>query len=197
MKGQNWDGKPVDCRENLRPVTDALLYRQQGLGLSGRAVSAMIRSGNWHSLLISTLHNPSVGRLAMWASLIQAQEFGLFLCGDDGYAEYPIYDMDVPPPWTERPGKVPKIGLRTVLGPFGEAMSLQRKHHYKSIRILAEHTILSRSTIASLEGGDGLRNPTLGRLTEWARFARAEEFGVYVIIGGAFTEANMLEAPHG
>lgn len=193
MKGENWDGRAVDFRETISPLIEVMKRRQQQIGVSGAELSRRINGdAGWLNNRLRYLHNPSVARLAIWAAAIEVDEFGLVCADTTDYDTFPIYDTDLDPPWERMDGKlVPN--LRPALEPFRQAMVRRRELAYRTAEDFAHSIGRPRETISTLEGGRGLQNPTLVRLTAWVQALGIVEFGPYVIIGGVFTDANLLE----
>lgn len=194
MKGTEWNGERIDLTKKLGPFLDAMNLRKKSLNRSGRTISTQAgHTLSWYWELTGTkgMRNPNIARLARWVQLLGGQEFGLHLTTDTGYGTYPVFDMDEPPPWTFR-GSRQIPDLRQHLTPLGTDLRRQRRYLFRSTEAFAATLPVGRSGIANLESGAGLTNPTLGRLTTWARHVEAEGFGVYVLIDGQHTAAELV-----
>lgn len=195
MRGDNWDGTPVDISKELRPVIDALLQHQAAQGITGRDVS--VKAGqchSWQAELISKLKNPRLGRLCRWAHLINTQELGLFLGIGGEYSTHPMYDIDQPLPWTINSSNRQIPDFRE---PLQEFVAILRRHR-RAIAptvdgfIKARRLETTRSVVSGTEWGHRSRSPAVGHMLTWAKAVGAQEFGLYVVIGGTLTEADLI-----
>lgn len=198
MRGDSWDGKPIDTTAAMQPIVEAILAKQKELGLSQRQVSHITgRTQSWLGELLGNMDNPRLGRLCLWAQAVQVQEFGIFLVLGEEHMSLPLFDIDEPPPWTinENGRQIPDF--RQALKPLLQLLRRRRREVARSVDEYARDYRVSRSVLATLESGARTRSPTAGYLMNWAKSLGAETFGIYVVIDGAYTETDLLGDDHG
>jgi transcriptional regulator with XRE-family HTH domain len=192
MKGKNPDGTHIDVSDKLNPLWSALIARQAEKHISGRQLSKKIgKSQSSHWNFVTKARNPTLGRVAWWAALIDVQEFGVAVATDVEYVSCPIYDCEKPVPWIII-GDDFYPDLRKTLEPVRDLLKDRRRALFGRAENLAREMGIARSTLANLECGTSLINPTAAYLAKWAGAARVESLALYVIIDGAYTEAEML-----
>lgn len=83
-----------DMRERLKPLCAVLRqHRITRLQVSGQALSEQAGKGQtWVTDLENgnRIGNPQLSRLILWANLVQAQEFGLYVTLNDVYTDIPL-----------------------------------------------------------------------------------------------------------
>jgi transcriptional regulator with XRE-family HTH domain len=195
MRGDNWDGTITDLSRHMKPVTDAMREHMRMKGLTGRQLCDKAgQSHTWLAELMCRMTNPRLGRLCRWAHLIGAQEFGLFLNVDGQYTTHTCYDIDEPLPWVINGNGRQIPDFRETLYDLVAALRVARKRRAASVDkfIAVQNLKTSHSVVAALESGERTRSPCIGHLATWAKSAGAEQFGVYVLADGTYTEADLL-----
>jgi len=196
MKGKDWHGTDINLTARLQPFLSAVIARQARLGESGRQTSTRAgHSATWwfdvtarHAMI-----NPSLSRMAQVAEVLFIQEFGLFLFADDEYSTYTLHDIEAPDANQSRISMGRKVyDFRRPLKPLCELLTQRRRVLYRTPKEFAAVNGFERTTITGLESPKKNYNPSLARLSFWAQALQVQEFGVYLLIDGEYTEVDVL-----